>query len=414
MRILVGRAAERAVKKLEGRASRLEEVEPAVQRIIQGVRRGGDKALVRYATLWDNLQEGQPLRVAQQEIEQAWKATPLETREALKHAAANIRRFANWQVPRSWRRTISGGELGQVVRPLRSVGCYVPGGRYPLPSTLLMTAIPAQVAGVERIVVVTPNPQPATLAAARLLGISEVYRCGGAQAIAALALGTESIAKVDKIVGPGNAYVTAAKKLVSFDCAIDMLAGPTEAVIYSECGNAEFLASDLIAQAEHDPDAVVVFISTSSTLAKAVAASVQRIARDNPIATKAISRNACALVAATSAQAMVWVNRIAPEHLTVDDDVAVPAVIHAGSIFVGSYSPQSAGDYAAGPNHVLPTAGAARFRGGLSAADFVKVITVQKFFKEGLREIAPVVTTLAETEGLRAHAQSVRLRCGNA
>lgn len=414
MRILVGRAAERAVATLEVRASRLEEVEPAVKRIIQAVRKGGDKTLMRYATLWDNLQKGMPLRVSQGKIERAWRATPLETREALKHAAGNIRRFANWQVPRSWRRKISGGELGQVVRPLRSVGCYVPGGRYPLPSTLLMTAIPAQVAGVARIVVVTPNPQPVTLAATYLLGISEVYRCGGAQAIAALAFGTESIAQVDKIVGPGNTYVTAAKKLVSSDCPIDMLAGPTEAVIYSESGNAEFLASDLVAQAEHDPDAVVVFISTSSALAKAVAASVRRAAKGNPIATKAIKSNAYALVAESREQAMEWVNRIAPEHLTVDDDSTVPEVLHAGSIFVGSYSPQSVGDYAAGPNHVLPTAGAARFRGGLSAADFVKVVTVQKFFRDGLREIAPVVIVLAETEGLRAHAQSVRLRCGDA
>ena len=262
MRILEGKAAERAVAKLEGRASRLEAVEPAVRRIIHGVRKGGDRVLVRYATLWDSLQKGQAIRVSQQEIERAWKATPADTRDALKRAAANIRRFANWQMPKSWRKKINGGELGQMVRPLASVGCYVPGGRYPLPSTLLMTAIPAQVAGVERIVVVTPNPQTATLAAASLLGITEVYRCGGAQAIAALAYGTETIARVDKIVGPGNAFVTAAKKLVSFDCAIDMLAGPTEAVVFSDTGNAEFLASDLVAQAEHDPDAVVVFVST--------------------------------------------------------------------------------------------------------------------------------------------------------
>jgi histidinol dehydrogenase len=414
MRILSGKAAERAVAKLETRASRLEEVEPAVRRIVQGVRKGGDGALARYATLWDSLPKGGTLRVSPVEIEQAWKGTPAEIRNALKDAAANIRRFANWQVPRSWRRKISGGELGQLVRPLASVGCYVPGGRYPLPSTLLMTAIPAQVAGVERIVVVTPNPRMALLAAAYLLGINDIYRCGGAQAIAALAYGTESIARVDKIVGPGNAYVTAAKKLVSFDCAIDMLAGPTEAVIYSDRGNAEYLASDLVAQAEHDPDAVVVFISTSSTLAKAVAASVLSAAKRNNIALMAIRRNARALVAASPQQAMEWVNRIAPEHLTVDKDDDLPAVSNAGSIFVGNYSPQSAGDYAAGPNHVLPTAGAARFRGGLSAADFLKVITVQKFSREGLREIAPVVTKLAETEGLRAHAASVRVRCADA
>src|SRR5450755_364814 len=414
MRILDGKAAERAVAKLEGRASRLGAVEPQVRRIIQGVRKGGDKALLRYATLWDSLGKGQAIRVSQQEIEQAWTATSADTRNALKRAAANIRRFANWQMPKSWRKNISGGELGQMVRPLASVGCYVPGGRYPLPSTLLMTAIPAQVAGVERIVVVTPNPQPATLAAAYLLGTAEVYRCGGAQAIAALAYGTKSIARVDKIVGPGNAFVTAAKRLVSFDCAIDMLAGPTEAVVLSDKGNAEFLASDLVAQAEHDPDAIVVFISTNRTLAKDVTTSVERLARGNAIAMKAVRRNAYALVAASREQAMEWVNRIAPEHLTVDEESDLTAVRNAGSVFVGNYSPQSAGDYAAGPNHVLPTAGAARFRGGLSVADFVKVITVQKFTNAGLREIAPVVTKLAETEGLRAHAESVRLRCRDA
>ena len=414
MRILDGKAAERVVEKLEVRASRLEKVEPRVRRIIQGVRIGGDKALARYATLWDRLEKGQAIRVSQQEIEQAWKATPTETRDALKVAAANIRRFANWQMPGSWRKKINGGELGQMVRPLASVGCYVPGGRYPLPSTLLMTTIPAQAAGVERILVVSPRPQPATLAAAYLLGIKELYRCGGAQAIGALAYGTESIARVDKIVGPGNAFVTAAKKLVSFDCAIDMLAGPTEAVVLSETGNAEFLASDLVAQAEHDPDAVVVFVSTKKDLAKDVAQNVERQAKGNTIALKAVRRNAYALVAATRERAMEWVNRIAPEHLTVDEDSDLMAVRNAGSVFVGNYSPQSAGDYAAGPNHVLPTAGAARFRGGLSVADFVKVITVQKFMSEGLREIAPVLTKLAETEGLRAHAASVRVRCPDA
>ena len=414
MRVLTGRSAERAVIKLEGRASRLDEVEPAVRRIVRAVRKDGDKALARYATLWDSLPKDSPMKMSGKEIEQAWKATPEDTREALKRAAGNIRRFANWQMPHSWRKNISGAELGQIVRPLGSVGCYVPGGRYPLPSTLLMTVIPAQVAGVERIVVASPNPRSATLAAAYLLGITEVHRCGGAQAIAALAYGTESIERVDKIVGPGNAYVTAAKKLVSFDCAIDMLAGPTEAVIYSESGNAEFLAWDLVAQAEHDHDAVVIFISTKAALAKSVAEQVKRAVKGNAIAAKAVKRGGHALVASSRDQAMQWVNRIAPEHMTVDDDSCVPEVCSAGSIFVGDYSPQPAGDYAAGPNHVLPTAGAARFRGGLSAADFVKIITVQRFFREGLREIAPVVTTLAETEGLRAHAQAVRVRCGGA
>jgi histidinol dehydrogenase len=414
MRILAGKAAERAVAQLQQRALRLEDVEPAVRRIVKVVRTGGDKALTRYATLWDGLQNAESLRVSPEEIEQGWKATPPATCAALKRAAANIRRFAKWQLPRSWRKKVAGRELGQIVRPLDSVGCYVPGGRYPLPSTLLMTAIPALVVGVERIVVVSPNPKPATMAAAYLLGINEFYRCGGAQAIAALAYGTDTIARVDKIVGPGNAYVTAAKKLVSFDCAIDMLAGPTEAVVYSESGNAEFMASDLVAQAEHDPDAVVVFISTSAELAKNVVAAVRRQAKGNAVAQKAVRHNAYSLVAASRDQALEWVNRIATEHMTVDREEDLFAVRNAGSIFVGEYSPQSAGDYAAGPNHVLPTAGAARFRGGLSAADFVKVITVQKFSREGLQQIAPTVTMLAEAEGLRAHAQSVRVRCGDA
>jgi histidinol dehydrogenase len=414
MRVVTGKAAERAVAQIEQRASRLEEAEPVARKIIKQVRASGNKALTRYATLWDNLKKGQELKVSPQEMQAAWVATSPEVRQALKRAAANIRQFANWQAPRSWSRKVNGGELGQIVRPLDAVGCYVPGGRYPLPSTLLMTAIPAQVAGVQRIVVVSPNPQPATMAAAYLLGISEFYRCGGAQAIAALAYGTESIARVDKIVGPGNAYVTAAKKLVGFDCAIDMLAGPTEAVIYSETGNAEFLAADLVAQAEHGPDAVVVFVSSSAELAKRVAASAKNMAKGIRIAREALRRNAYALVASSRGQALAWVNRMAPEHLTVDGEAELPGVRHAGSVFVGNYSPQPAGDYAAGPNHVLPTAGAARFRGGLSAADFVKVITVQKFVRDGLREIAPVVTLLAETEGLQAHAQAVRVRRADA
>ena len=411
MRVLKGKAAEQAVAKLERRASRLDEVESKVRKVIEAVRRDGDKALLRYATLWDGLQKGQPVRVSEAEIEDAWASTPRETRDALRRAAASIRRFCQWQMPREWSRKVPGGKLGQIVRPLESVGCYVPGGRYPLPSTLLMTVIPAQVAGVPRICVVSPRPQPATLAAAALLGVREIYRCGGAQAVAALAHGTETIQRVDKIVGPGNVFVTAAKKLVSFDCAIDMLAGPTEAVTYRDSGNATFLASDLVAQAEHDPDAVVVFITTGATFAQEIRGAVEKLSRGNLIARQAIRRNACLLVASSREQAMEWVNRIAPEHLTIDEG-ELPLVRNAGSVFVGDYSPQSAGDYAAGPNHVLPTAGAARFRGGLSVHDFVKLITVQQFNVEGLCQIAPVVTTLAETEGLRAHAESVRIRVG--
>ena len=363
MRILQGAAAARAVLKLEARGTSLNEVEPAVGRIIRDVRRGGDRQLVRYATLWDGLQPGESIRVSEAEIKEAWCVTPPAIRDALRQAAANIRRFARLQMPREWRKAVAGGELAQIVRPLTSVACYVPSGRYPLPSTLLMTVIPAQVAGVSRICVMSPRPHSVTLAAAALLGITEVYRCGGAQAIAALAYGTATIDRVDKIVGPGNKFVTAAKKLVSFDCAIDMLAGPTEAVLYSDSGEPLFLAADMVAQAEHDPDALVIFITTVRGLADEVKQAVTAASRDNPIARAAIQRNAVLLVASSQEEAMQWINRIAPEHLTVDDETVIPSISNAGSVFVGAYSAQAAGDYAAGPNHVLPTAGAARFQG---------------------------------------------------
>jgi len=413
MRILQGKAAELAVAKLECRSTSLDEVEPAVRRILREVRRGGDRQLYRYATMWDDLHAGQSPRVSKDEITQAWRETPEQIRDALRRAASSIRRFCRWQLPREWRKTVDGGELGQMVRPLASVGCYVPGGRYPLPSTLLMTVIPAQVAGVPRICVMSPRPHPVTLAAAALLGVTEVYRCGGAQAIAAFAYGTESIARVDKIVGPGNKFVTAAKKLVSFDCAIDMLAGPTEAVLYSDNGNPAFIAADMVAQAEHDPDAVVVFVTTRKGLAEEVKNALAVASRKNSTAQAAIRRNASLLVASSEHEAMEWVNRIAPEHLTVDEEGVVASISSAGSVFVGPYSAQAVGDYAAGPNHVLPTAGAARFRGGLGVHDFVKLVTVQRFHAEGLRNIALLVTTLADAEGLEAHAESVRVRSGD-
>ncbi len=413
MPILRGTAAENWVAALEFRGACLAAPERRARQILQAVRRGGDRTLVRYATLWDGLRKGQAVRVPDEEVAAAWRSIPRETRQALKAACASIRRFCRWQMPREWRKGLPGSQLGQIVRPLRSVGCYVPGGRYPLPSTLLMTVIPAQVAGVPRICVVSPRPQPATLAAAALLGITEIYRCGGAQAIGALAYGTDSIPRVDKIVGPGNSYVTAAKKLVSQDCAIDMLAGPTEAVLFSDNGNPAFLAADMVAQAEHDPEAMVAFITSQPLLAAKVQTAVVKASADNSIARQAIRRNGRVLLAASREQAIDWINRIAPEHLTVDKD-ELDGVQNAGSIFIGDYSAQSTGDYAAGPNHVLPTAGAARIRGGLSVYDFLKIITVQHFDRHGLSKIAPVVSALAATEGLNAHAESVRVRCADA
>src|SRR6266498_1939807 len=427
MRILNGQPAEVYVRQLEERGSRLDEVEPRVRQIVDEVRRRGDQALVKYARKFDGLGPKQSLRVSDSELRAAWTSAAAPLRKALRTAEKNIRQFCRWQKPKEWIRSSKGISLGQLVRPLDSVGCYVPGGRFPLVSTLLMTVIPAQVAGVKSIRVVSPRPSVEVLAAAARLGVRESYRVGGAQAIAALAYGTESIARVDKIVGPGNLYVTAAKKLVSFDCAIDMLAGPTEVAIVSASGNPTFIAADLVAQAEHDPETLAVFITTSKKLAQSVVNEVELGGlelslslpkgspplRENTVAAQSLKDHGAVLIAASREQAFDWANRIAPEHITVERrDLLL--VKNAGSVFVGDYSAQAAGDYASGPNHVLPTAGAARFRGGLSVMDFVKLITVQELSAKGLRQLAPTIETLAETEGLRAHADSIRVRCASA
>src|SRR6202158_1181951 len=413
MRIVSGREADAMVERLAARESRLSGLEPRVRRIVDSVRRGGDRSLRRYAERWDGLGAKQSLRVSEDEMKAAWGTVPAELRKALRQATQNIRRFCEWQKPASWMRARGGIFLGKMVRPLESVGCYVPGGRYPLGSTLLMTVIPAQVAGVKNIRVVSPKPSTEVLAAAAMLGVREFYRVGGAQAIAALAYGTSSISPVDKIVGPGNAYVTVAKKLVSFDCAIDFLAGPTEAVVLSDSGVPEFIAADLVAQAEHDPEALGVFITTSGKLARSVATRVARLAKGNPIAQESLRRRGAILLASSREQARAWANRIAPEHITVEAD-DLPSIQNAGSVFVGDYSAQAAGDYASGPNHVLPTSGQARFRGGLSVVDFVKVITVQQLSAAGLKRIAPAIECLAGAEGLPAHARSIRVRCEHA
>jgi histidinol dehydrogenase len=276
-----------------------------------------------------------------------------------------------------------------------------------------MTVIPAQVAGVENIRVVSPKPSTEVLAAAGMLGVRDFYRVGGAQAIAAFAYGTKTIPRVDKIVGPGNAYVTTAKKLVSFDCSIDFLAGPTEALVLSESGNPKFIAADLVSQAEHDPQTLSVFITTKQTLAKKVALNVEEAARGNPIARKSLQQQGAILLAQSREQARAWANTLAPEHITIARE-DLPYIRNAGSIFVGDYSPQAAGDYASGPNHVLPTSGQARFRGGLSVLDFIKLVTVQELTRDGLQQIGKTVETLALIEGLRAHASSISVRCSHA
>lgn len=389
----------------------LDSVLPAVKRIVADVRMHGDRALLRYAAKFDGLAEPSALRVSQEEMEVAWKALDPTLCDALTTAADQIRRFAERQMPESWNEsTAEGLTTGQLVRPLGSVGCYVPSGRHPLPSTLLMTAIPAQVAGVKRIVVVSPKPAPETLAAAHLLGIEEFYRLGGAHAVAALAYGTRSLPRVDKIVGPGNLYVTAAKRHVAFDCAIDMLAGPTEIVVTSERDNAAGIASDLVAQAEHDPEALAVFVTTREELAQAVNAESKERSRNNPVAREALKRNGIVIVAGSVREARELTNRIAPEHLTVDATSDLAWVQNAGSVFVGQWSAQPMGDYISGPNHTLPTGGMARVRGGLSVNDFVKVITVQQYTAQGVEKFGPKAALMAEAEGLLGHAEAIRTR----
>src|SRR5882762_809836 len=334
MRILTGPAAARRVDQLAKRGSQFAALEPQVSKIVEDVRRQGDRALRRYAANWDGLPSNRGLRVSEAELEAAWTIASPRLRSSLRQASANIRRFCRWQQPQEWHRQAGGMLLGQIVRPLGSVGCYVPGGRHPLVSSLLMTVVPAQVAGVPEIRVVSPNPRVEVLAAAHMLGVREFYRVGGAQAIAALAYGTKSIPRVDKIVGPGNQYVTLAKKLVSFDCAIDFLAGPTEAVIVSHGGRADFVAADLLAQAEHDPAALPIFITRSKLLARAVRERVEQLVGGNPAAKQSVARAGAVLLAGSRTEAMEWANRIAPEHITVDEQ-DVGSIQNAGSIFVG-------------------------------------------------------------------------------
>ena len=389
----------------------LDAVLPVVKRIVSDVRKQGDRALLRYAAQFDGLQDRANLRVTPEEMLAAWEAATPALRRALSTAADQIRAFAVNQLPASWsEEPIPGLITGQLVRPLDSVGCYVPSGRHPLPSTLLMTAIPAQVAAVTRIVVVSPKPAPETLAAAHLIGITEFYRLGGAHAIATLAYGTASVSSVAKIVGPGNLYVTAAKRLVAFDCAIDMLAGPTEIVVTSERGNPADIASDLVAQAEHDPEALAIFITTNADLAKAVTAETKLRSRNNPVARAALDRNGLVILASTIDEAHEITNHLAPEHLTVDAPGDLDWVQNAGSVFIGRWSAQPMGDYISGPNHTLPTGGMARVRGGLSVNDFVKLITVQQYSARAMRTLGPQAALLAEAEGLTAHAEAIRTR----
>jgi histidinol dehydrogenase len=406
------RRTAKLVARLEHRSGDVQDrVMDRVARIVRDVRRGGDRMLRRYAAKLDGLGETAPLLIPKSEMAAALQGIPVPVRDALELAAANIREFAQRQVPQEWDIDVAPGvTAGQRVRPLDAVGCYVPSGRYPLPSTLLMTAIPALVAGVKRIVVVSPKPSREVLAAASLLGIEEFYAIGGAHAVAALAYGTDTVLKVDKIVGPGNSYVTAAKKIVAHDCGIDMLAGPTEIGVTSDVGSSDFIASDIVAQCEHDAEAFAVFITTNKKLAKTVAKAVKRQSKANKTATAAIAKNGYILIAGSPKEAQALTNRLAFEHLTVDTDEDLHWVTSAGSVFVGKWAAQAFGDYVTGPNHTLPTGGLARVRGGLSVLDYLKVITVQRYAGIGVEALGPAAIALADCEGLKAHAEAVRLR----
>jgi histidinol dehydrogenase len=383
-----------------------------VASIVDDVRRNGDRALLRYARTLDRLNEG--VEVSLREMRAGAAQVPRSVRAALRTAARNIRAVARKQVPRPWRVRVTGGvSVEQRVVPLDRVGCYVPGGRYPLPSSLLMTAIPAKAAGVRDVIAVCPRPEPVVMAAALEAGASRLFRLGGAHAIAALAYGTASIPRVDKIVGPGNRWVASAKALVASDCGIDFYAGPTEILIVASRGPSAWIAADLVAQAEHDPDARAVLITSNRRLATAVAAEVTaRIPADGP-ARQSLRAHGGIIVTRSMKEAIALANAAAPEHLVVDDEKLAGHVRSAGSLFVGGWSAQVAGDYAIGSNHVLPTAGAARVRGGLSAADFVRQITVQRVTRSGLSRIGPSVIALARAEGLEAHAASIVARLGS-
>ncbi len=392
---------------------RLAEAERIVAPILEAVRTRGDAAVLEYARKFDAF-DGETIRVAKSECDAARQRLSSSFQDGVAVAAQNIRTYAATQIPEEKVFEYPDGRrLGQIVRPLEAMGAYIPAGRYPLPSTLLMTAVPAQVAGVRRIAIASPKPSREILGICSILGVGEIYRIGGAQAIAALAYGTETIPKVDRIVGPGNIYVAAAKKLIAGEVGIDFIAGPTEIVIITEHGDPAFLAADMLAQAEHDVDASAILLTPSRPLAEAVADEIERqlaTLSTAEVARKSIDTNSAIVVVSSLEQAVAFSNALAPEHLSIHDRALLPGIVHAGSIFIGAFSPEAAGDYASGPNHVLPTSGAARLRGGLSAADFVKVISVQELTSEALRGLVPAITALARAEGLEAHARSVEVR----
>ena len=401
---------------LARRAQQDAEAHRVAAEIVQDVRKRGDAALLAYTEKFDGVNLAKTgVWVEEREIRAARKATSVKFRKAIEKAAENVRRVAEKQLPRPWTvETTPGVKIHQVVRPIEAIGCYIPGGQFSLVSTLVMTAVPAKAAGVPNIVAVCPKPNRELLAAAGILGIERIGRIGGAQAIAALAFGTKSVPRVDKIFGPGNKYVTAAKQIVSNECAIDLPAGPTEAIVFAEHGNARWIAADLLAQAEHAKDAAGFFVTTSSSLASEVQHEVQKQLEKlpNSMAHCSIQVSGAILLVESVHQACGFINRFAPEHLSLPENAGelLSKIRASGTVFLGPWGAQPLGDYATGSNHVLPTGGWARMRGGLSAADFVKCISVQTITREGFLQLAETVETLAESEGLMAHRNAVRVR----
>jgi histidinol dehydrogenase len=409
---IVDAADARAMRRILAPAARDDRAfERRVRAIVDGVRRGGDTALLRFARKFDGLRSA--LEVSPAELRAGADRVDPAVRGAIARAARHIARVAFQQIPRHWDLdVVPGVSIEQRVEPLSRVGCYVPAGRFPLPSSLLMTVVPARVAGVRDVFVACPRPDPVVMAAALEAGVTRLFRMGGAHAIAALAFGTASVPRVDKIVGPGNRYVATAKSLVAGRCAIDFYAGPTEIVIVAGGGKPSWIAADLVAQAEHDPDARSILITWSRRLAERVAAATIQLANGRTIVQQSLKTHGAIVVAKSPDDAMKVANELAPEHLVLDRDALANRSLTAGAVFVGPYTAQAAGDYATGSNHVLPTAGAARFRGGLSAADFMRVMSVQRVTRDGLARIAPIVLPLARAEGLDAHAYSIEVRLG--
>ena len=403
-------------KLLAARVSHDQEAQTVAEQIIADVRKRGDSALLAWAKKLDDADlSAKNLWISQKEIRSAERNVSPDFLRAIRQAVRNIRRVAEKQLPRPWSLEVEPGvRIQQRVLPIESIGCYVPGGQASLVSTLLMTAVPAQAAKVPRIIAVCPRPNNELLAAANFLGLTRVARIGGAQAIAAMAYGTTRMPRVEKIFGPGNKYVTAAKQLVSADCAIDLPAGPTEAIVLAERGYARWIAADLIAQAEHAPDAASFFVTTSSALARELQREVKWQLEELPLGLANIpaALAGAILVANSLEHACDFVNRFAPEHLSLPGSSTelLQQIRSSGTIFLGPWAAQPLGDYVSGSNHVLPTAGWARRRGGLSAADFVKCISVQTISRKGLLRLADSGETLAEAEGLLAHRNAVRIR----